>query len=175
VDNDQGLTMLLDQRTDLAAALRTTGIHALRVLPPGPLPPAPAAFLQRPTLRTVLGEIRSQADFVVIDAPPLLASPDITPLAHLAEMILFVGDARKTTRAHGRAAIREAGEAADKLVGCVLYNVGRRRWLRGSSAQAAFTTEPPDLDVWSRRDTVDGHEAPPSRPSKNITINSGPA
>ncbi len=176
VDNDQGLTMLLDQRTDLAAALRTTRVHALRVLPPGPLPPDPAAFLQRPALRTVLGEIRSQADFVVIDAPPLLASPDITPLAHLAEMVLFVADARKTTRAHGRAAIREAGDAADKLVGCVLYNVGRRRWLRGSSAPAAFTVEPPDLDVWSRHDTVDGHEAASSRrPSNNITMNSGPA
>jgi len=176
VDNDQGLTMLLDQRTDLAAAMRTTRIDGLRVLPPGPLPPDPAAFLQRSALRTVLGEIRSQADFVVIDAPPLLASPDITPLAHLAEMVLFVADVRKTTRAHGRAAIREAGDSADKLVGCVLYNVGRRRWLRGSSAQAAFTVEPPDLDVWSRHDMVDGHEAPSSRrPSKNITMNSGPA
>src|SRR5205807_1270579 len=112
-----------------------------------------------PTLRTVLGDIRSQADFVVIDAPPLLASPDITPLAHLAEMVLFVGDARKTTRAHAQAAVREAGEAADKLVGCVLYNVGRRRWLHGSPAQAAATNEPPDLDVWSRPDTVDGHNA----------------
>lgn len=175
VDNDEGLTMLLDRRTDLAAALRTTDIHALRVLPPGPLPPDPSAFLQRPALRTVLGELRSQADFVVIDAPPLLASPDITPLAHLAEMILFVGDARKTTRAHGQAAMREAGDAAGKLVGWVLCNVGRRRWLRGSPAPAP-TVEPPDLDVWSRHEAVDGHEAPPSRrPTKNITLTGGPA
>jgi capsular exopolysaccharide synthesis family protein len=175
VDNDEGLTMLLDRRTDLASALRTTSIHALRVLPPGPLPPDPAAFLQRPALRTVLGELRSQADFVVIDAPPLLASPDITPLAHLAEMILCVGDARKTTRTHGQAAMREAGEAADNLVGWVLYNVGRRRWLRPSSAPAP-TVEPPDLDVWARHDVVDGHEAPPSRrPTKNITLTGGPA
>jgi succinoglycan biosynthesis transport protein ExoP len=175
VDNDEGLTMLLDRRTDLASALKTTSIHALRVLPPGPLPADPAAFLQRPALRTVLGELRSQADFVVIDAPPLLASPDITPLTHLAEMILCVGDARKTTRTHGQAAMREAGEAADNLVGWVLYNVGRRRWLRPSSAPA-LTVEPPDLDVWSRPDAVDGHEAPPSRrPTKNITLTSGPA
>jgi hypothetical protein len=122
----------------------------------------------------VLGEIRSQADFVVIDAPPLLASPDVTPLAHLAEMILLVADARKTTRAHGRAAVREAGEAADKLVGCVLYNVGRRRWLRRSPA--AVTIEPPDLDVWARDDAVDGHGTQSSRrPTKNITMTNGPA
>jgi hypothetical protein len=90
-------------------------------------------------------------------------------------MILCVGDARKTTRTHGQAAMREAGEAADNLVGWVLYNVGRRRWLRPSSAPA-LTVEPPDLDVWSRPDAVDGHEAPPSRrPTKNITLTSGPA
>jgi polysaccharide biosynthesis transport protein len=176
VGNDAGLTMLLDRRTDLAAALRTTSIHALRVLPPGPVPADPAACLQQPALRTVLGELRSHADFVVIDAPPLLASPDTTPLAHLAEMILVVGDARKTTRALWQATMREAGEAVGKLVGSVLYNVGRRRWLRGSRTQVAHTFGPPDLDVWSRHDTVDGHEAPPSRlPATNITLTSGPA
>jgi tyrosine-protein kinase len=176
VGNDAGLTMLLDRRTDLAAALRTTSIHALRVLPPGPLPADPAAFLQRAALRTVLGELRSHADFVVIDAPPLLASPDTTPLAHLAEMILFVGDARKTTRALWQAAMREAADAAGKLVGSVLYNVGRHRWLRRSRAQAVLTFEPPDPDVWPRHDMVDGHEVTPSRvPAKNITLTSGPA
>jgi hypothetical protein len=91
-------------------------------------------------------------------------------------MILLVADARKTTRAHGRAAVREAGEAADKLVGCVLYNVGRRRWLRRSPARAAVTIEPPDLDVWDRHDAVDGHGSLTSRrPTKNITMTDGPA
>ena len=175
VDNDEGLSMLLDRRTDTAAALKATGIHNLRLLPPGPLPADPAELLQRPALRTVLGELRSHADFVIIDAPPLLVGSDTMPLAHLAEMILLVGDARKSTRAHVQAAMREAGEAADKLIGCVLYNVGRRRWLRGPTAPAG-TIDPPDLDVWSRYDALDGHQAGNSRPpATNISLTAGPA
>jgi capsular exopolysaccharide synthesis family protein len=169
VDNDEGLTMLLDRQTNLAAALRTTGIHGLRLLPPGPLPPDPAEFVQRPCLRTVLEELRHNADFVVIDAPPALASPDFAPVAHLAEMILLVGDARKSTRVHGQAAMREADDVTGKVVGYVLYNVGRRRWLRAS--MPAATNEPPETDIWSRSGPVDGHPAgPPMRPAKNITL-----
>ncbi len=158
VRNDEGLTTLLDARAGSATALQGTAVGDLRLLPPGPLPSDPAEILQRTTLRTVIGGLRSQADFVIIEAPPLLASPDFNPLAQRAEMVLLVGDARKTTRTHLQAALREAGDAASKLVGCVLYNVGRRRWLRRSPAPVVATGPQPDLNGRSRRDAADGHE-----------------
>ncbi len=157
VHNDEGLTTLLDARGDHATALQNTVVGNLRLLPPGPLPSDPAEILQRTALRTVIGGLRTQAEFVIIEAPPLLASPDFTPLAQRAEMVVLVADARKSTRAHLHAALREAGDAASKLVGCVLYNVGRRRWLRRSPAPIAATDPPRDVDEWSRRDAVNGH------------------
>jgi len=164
IHNDvEGLTTLLDARADWATALQSTGISCLRLLPPGPVPSDPAEILQRPALRTVIGGLRSQADFVIIDAPPLLASPDFSPLAQRAEMVLLVGDARKSTRAQLQAALREAGDAVDKLVGCVLYNVGSRHWLRRSPAPVVAHDPPLDPDEWSGRDAVDGHEAAPSQ------------
>jgi capsular exopolysaccharide synthesis family protein len=163
IHTDYGLTTLLDARADWAAALQSTGVSGLRLLPPGPVPSDPAEILQRPALRTVIGGLRSQADFVIIDAPPLLASPDFSPLAQRAEMVLLVGDARKSTRAQLQAALREAGDAVDKLVGCVLYNVGSRHWLRRSPAPVVAHDPPLDPDQWSGRDAVDGHEAAPSQ------------
>jgi tyrosine-protein kinase len=176
VENNNGLTTLLDRQTDLLSALRRTGIHGLWVLPPGPVPPDPAEVLQRPALRTVVGEVRSHADFVIIDAPPLLATSDTAPLAHIAEMILLVGDARMSTRANVRAAMREIDDMADKLIGSVLYNAGRRRWLRKSDVPAP-AIDRPDLDTWSYREVVDGHEAAASsRPgTANISLTTGPA
>jgi tyrosine-protein kinase len=172
VGGGEGLTTVLDRRTDLAEALCATSVRDLRVLPPGPLPGDPSELLQRPALRTVLGELRSHADFVVIDAPPVLATPDTVPLTQLAEMVLLVGDA-KTTRAHLQAALREVEEVAGKLIGCVLAGVGRRRWLRGAAADPG--TQSPDLTVWTQHDTVDGQEAMPSRrPAKNVSLSSGP-
>jgi capsular exopolysaccharide synthesis family protein len=174
VDNEGGLARLLDRRTDLAGALRVTGVRGLRVLPAGPLPHDPAELLQRPALRTVLDELRGDADFVIIDAPPLLATPDTAPLAHLAEMILLVGDARKSTRAHLQAALREVDDTAGKLVGSVLYNVGRRHWLRQPRGPAS-ALDAPDLDAWSWRDVVDGRQAAPQHPRRNnVSLATGP-
>ena len=176
VPNETGLSTLLDREADLASVLRAPGIAGLRVLPPGPLPADPAEFLQRPALRTVLGELRSRSDFVVIDAPPLLATSDTAPLARLTEMILLVSDARKSTRGHLDAAVREAGEVAEKLIGSVLYNVGHRRWLRRGPAPRPGTGQPgrpgrpgpfPGL--------VDGHEATELHPANNVSVTADPS
>jgi polysaccharide biosynthesis transport protein len=172
--NGEGLTTVLSRRADLATAVRHTSIRGLSVLPAGPLPPDPAELIQRPALRTVLGEIRGQCDFVVIEAPPILATPDARPLAHVAEMILLVSDARKSTRTQLRAALRELEDAAAKLVGSVLYNVGRRRWLGRSSAPDA-TFEPAGPGIWSQPDPADSHEVTPSlQPTKHVDMTAGP-
>lgn len=157
VSNREGLTTVLDGRSDTVSALQSRVNANLRVLAPGPLPADPAEILQRSPLRTVIGSLRNQCDFVVIEAPPLLASPDVTPLAQRAEMLLLVGDARRTTRAHTLAALREAGDAGRKLIGCALYDVGRRHLLRRSPAPVPGERSPAS-DDWPGPDDVDGHE-----------------
>lgn len=165
VRNDYGLSTVLDTPTGLVTALHRTRVRNLWLVPPGPRPADPAAYLQRPTLRTVMTELRSQAAFVVIDAPPLLANPDFHPLVRLAETVLLVGDARRSTRAHLQAALREAGDAVDKVIGCVLYNVGRHRWLRSSpeprispEPEAAPADRPLNVDRWSAPGAPGGQE-----------------
>jgi capsular exopolysaccharide synthesis family protein len=175
VRNDKGLTTVLSRRADLVTTVRPTGVRSLRVLPPGPLPSDPAELLQRPALRTVLGEIRSNSDFVIIEAPPVLATADTMPLTHLAEMILLVSDERKSTRTQLRATLREMEGATGKLMGSVLYNVGHRRWL-GKPSAPETTLEPSDLDLWSRPDVVDGHKAVNSlQPTNHVNMTAGPS
>jgi polysaccharide biosynthesis transport protein len=128
VENWSGLTNVLGWRTETATELRKTRLPRLRVLPPGPPPSDPAAVLQQPALRTVMGELRAHADFVIIDAPSLLAGAETGPLSDLAEMILLVGDARSSKRAQVEAAVRHM-QAEGKVIGWVLDNVGRHRHL----------------------------------------------
>ena len=128
VRNWGGLTSVLEHRTDIAAELQVTSLPRLRVLPPGAPPHDPGAVLQRPAFRTVIGELRAHADFVIIDAPSLLAGAETGPLSDLAEMILLVGDARRSKRAQVKAAVNHM-PAPGKVVGWVLDNVGRRRHL----------------------------------------------
>jgi hypothetical protein len=73
----------------------------------------------------VLDEICRRADFVVADAPAVLAAADASALAELADMVLLVADARQPTRAQVRAAAGAMEHVRAALIGCVLDNAGR--------------------------------------------------
>jgi non-specific protein-tyrosine kinase len=118
------------------------------LLPPGAVLPDSAALLQRHAWLTVLNEISRQADVLVIEAPPLLASSDALLLVDGAEMILLIVDARASTRAQVRAAVRELERERVRLAGCVLVSVGRRRRLRPDRPGSHQSPDAPD--EWSR-------------------------
>jgi polysaccharide biosynthesis transport protein len=140
-EDAQGLTGLLEQGTDLSGALQATSVADLQLLPTGAPSPDPAALLQLPALRATLSEIRAQADVVVIEAPPLLVTPDARPLADCAEIIVLIADAQATTRSQVRAAVRELEPERARLAGWVLVNVGRPRRLKSGYLRSAHPVD----------------------------------
>jgi capsular exopolysaccharide synthesis family protein len=128
VEATEGITGVLDQQTSLADALVPV-VRCLEVLPAGAPPLDTSAVLQRPGFRAMLSVLRDSADFVVITAPPVLASVDARILADVADMTLLVADARRSARAQVRTAVRELEPVRDKIAGCVFTGVGRRRLL----------------------------------------------
>jgi len=133
--NGYGLSGLLEGRTDLAEALQATEVPGLRLLPPGVAPADPAALLERSAWRMALDDMHMLADTVIIEAPPVLTSADLQPMANFTEIILMVADAKRTTRAQLRVAAREVRRMRGNLAGCVLDNVGARRRLRSARPQ----------------------------------------
>jgi polysaccharide biosynthesis transport protein len=123
-----------DGQETTVETLQATTVPGLQVLPPGAIRTDP--LLEEPAWHTALSDIRRHADLIVIEAPPMLASADISPLTDLAEMILLVTDARRSTRAQLEAAMREVEHVRGKLIGCVLDNVGRRRFLRSHPTES---------------------------------------
>jgi capsular exopolysaccharide synthesis family protein len=136
LDNRLGLTNVVNGDAKLSDALRWTEVSGLQVLPSGQAYFDPASVLQSTAFRNLLDELRSEADFVVIDAPPVLASADTAALAELGAMILLVADLRASTRAEVRTAMRELAHVHDDVIGCVLDNVGRARRLPQASMAA---------------------------------------
>jgi polysaccharide biosynthesis transport protein len=137
VDNRPGLANVVNGDVKLAAALRRTEVPRLQVLPGGQADFDPSSVLQ--SFRNLLRQLRSEADFLVIDAPPVLASADTAAVAELGVLILLVADARASTRAEVRTATHELGHVRDDLIGSVLVNVGRARRLGPPSNPAAMT------------------------------------
>lgn len=122
-----GLTSVLDGGAELSGALQRTEVTGLEILPPGPVPSDLAAAPQSPKLPGVLDQIRRHADFVIIQAPPILAGPDTGALAELVGLVLLVADTSRSTGADVRAARQELEQGHGAPDGCVLVTAGRRR------------------------------------------------
>ena len=138
LDNRLGLADLVNGDAQLADALRWTEVRRLQVLPGGQAYFDPSSVLQSTAFGDLLAQLRSEADFLVIEAPPVLASAETAALADHGALILLVADARVSTRAAVRAATHELRHVSDNLIGSVLDNVGRARRLGPPSTPAAL-------------------------------------
>jgi polysaccharide biosynthesis transport protein len=165
LNNSVGLTSVLSGRGTLEYGLRDTRVGGLQLLSSGPATPDPAAMLLSPALPRLLGLLRGRAEFVVIDAPPVLATADTEALAELSHMMLFVADARLSTRSQVRAATHQLGIARSDPILCVFDNVGQAHRLTRSASGPAVASRPLTIP-------------PPfttARPSNGAAIGSQPA
>jgi Mrp family chromosome partitioning ATPase len=71
----------------------------------------PSEDLGSDAMSQLLAQVRDFADFVLIDTPPLLTSPDVVSLAPLADGILLVVDPRLTRRS----ALERARHEIDRI------------------------------------------------------------
>ncbi len=121
VPQEPGLSMLLGDHPmvwrSIAAESR---VDNLIVLPSGPLPSSPTELLDSSTMRELLGQLRAEADIVIVDAPPLLSVADAQALARQVDSVLLVADAKNTTRTDLAMAARELHQVDARLIGCVL-------------------------------------------------------
>ncbi len=92
-----GLAAVLDGERDLGQALSAvhdaTGLSAwrLRVLPAGPMAPSRRVIAARsPELKALVAELAERFDYVVLDAPAVLATSDAIALAGLADACCLV-------------------------------------------------------------------------------------
>ena len=113
-----GLIEVLRGDSDIAAAIRQTGVERLDILPLGePAHTFPLA-IRTATLPDVIAELRLRYGMVVLDLPAVLTSTDTQVLARLADQLVLVIRAEVTPAKMVRQALDELGE--DRLLGVVL-------------------------------------------------------
>ena len=120
--NETGLTTVVEGTIALTAALRPVDLKqtndsgaetpadarlvslpsehgAMRVLTSGPLPPDPGEVIASQRLAITLKRlVNSNADLVLVDAPPILGVGDVGALAPAVDALLLVADLDKTRR-----------------------------------------------------------------------------
>lgn len=117
-----GLTDVLLGEVALSKALRKLSSN-LYLLPAGSRPPNPSELLGTARAETVLGTLADEFDYVVLDSTPILPVTDGIVVSRLAHAVLFVVEARHTSRNHVRHATASLQQADAPLLGFVLNRV----------------------------------------------------
>jgi capsular exopolysaccharide synthesis family protein len=98
----KGLSSILTEQgieyTALTAPVSMEQVSNLDVLPAGPIPPCPAELLGSEQMRIALRQWRTQYDFIILDAAPVLPVTDSVLLSTLADQTLLVARYKVTER-----------------------------------------------------------------------------
>jgi capsular exopolysaccharide synthesis family protein len=120
VEQEPGLSNVLVGTTALADAIRPTDNPQLFVLPAGHLPPNPAELLSSARYRRLLDELGADFDWIVVDAPPVMAVTDAAVVAHEVSGVVFVVGAEMIPRRNAQYALDQLAQARAKIIGIVL-------------------------------------------------------
>lgn len=114
-----GFSTVLSGATSLSDALQTTTFPRLTVLASGAVPPNPSELLGSLAAQKILGELRVNFDYVVVDSSPLLAVTDAAILAANSDGALVIARYGQTKREHLAHAVGTLEDVGAPLLGAV--------------------------------------------------------
>jgi protein-tyrosine kinase len=121
--NQKGLTNCLLNQASPEEAVQPGPLANLAVLTSGPIPPNPAEILGSSRTRAFWASLREKYDYVLIDAPPVLAVTDAVILAGQVDGVILVlkpGSTRSNIAVQAR---DQFARADARLLGVVLNQV----------------------------------------------------
>jgi succinoglycan biosynthesis transport protein ExoP len=129
--NTEGLTnVLLQDRPLVDGYLQSTEVENLQVLTTGPLPPNPSELLSSQKMTDLIGNLKEEADVVLLDSPPSLPVTDAAVLSSKTDGTLLVTDAGTTRRGAARRAKEDLMRVGANILGVVLNKFS----VRGASS-----------------------------------------
>lgn len=129
VSNSAGLTSWLANGGE--PTIQKTATEGLTLLPAGPTTSSPAALLSSKRLATALATLHERADYVLCDAPPVLAVTDAALWASQVDGVLLLLNAGSTKREQAQRARAILEKVQARIVGAVLLNVDKEVAMTG--------------------------------------------
>ncbi len=109
-----------DTRTEIPSGAEDLLLQKnLYCMTSGPLPPNPAELMGSAKMQQLLRTAAEAADYVIIDAPPLLVAADPVSLAPLVDGVLLTARLYVTTRDEARAARELLHRVGAHVIGAV--------------------------------------------------------
>lgn len=119
--NNVGVTTALLGNPELVdKMLKATATPNLQILTSGPLPPNPAELLGSRRMQELLDRLKTKAEIVIIDSPPVTVISDAVVLAPRVDGVLLVLRAGKTRLEQARNALNALAQVHAHVLGVVL-------------------------------------------------------
>jgi non-specific protein-tyrosine kinase len=129
LSNQGGLSTWLQAGGD--PPLQNTSVDGLQVLVSGPVAGNPVALLSTKRLGERLAVLRERADYVLIDAPPVLAVTDAALWASQVDGVVLLVNSGATKRDEAQRAKTVLEGVQAKLLGAVLLNAEKGAGVSG--------------------------------------------
>lgn len=120
LSREPGLSDVLGRTLPWREAVRATDVANLSFLPRGRNVPQPSEYLLNPHTDTLIKELYSQYDYVIIDSSPVLAADDTASLAPKMDATLFVVRLGFTSAKMSRKALEILDKRQANIPGVIL-------------------------------------------------------
>lgn len=120
---EPGVTNLLNGEVDPIAAIRSTAIEGLDVLPSGTIPSNPAEALLLPEMEDAFAWFRDQYDFVIVDCPPLLLVTDPAITTQYVDATILALRIVRKSRPNANEAVAILRNAGAEIAGVVINKI----------------------------------------------------
>lgn len=114
-----GFSTVLSGRASLSESLQKTRFPGLTVLTSGPIPPNPSELLASQAAKSLLSELRSEFDYVIVDSTPLLAVTDAAILSAASDGVLIIARYGRTKRDQLAHAVDSLRDVDASILGAV--------------------------------------------------------
>ncbi|MFQ6484502.1 polysaccharide biosynthesis tyrosine autokinase [Brachybacterium epidermidis] len=123
LEGNAGLTTVLIGEAELDELVQPLETEGLDVLTSGPIPPNPSEMVGSEKMEQLLATAMAQYDFVVVDAPPLLAVTDAVVLSHHVGGALVVARSEAVKKQQLAQALQKLESAGGRTLGVILNRV----------------------------------------------------
>ncbi len=118
-----GLTSVLAGTSNLVESLCKTEYAGLWVLMSGVKPPNPAELVSSHRMESLIQQLAERVDYVLIDAPPVLAISDAVAISPMVDGVLLVASYGMAERDTSRHCVNLLRQVKAEILGLIINNV----------------------------------------------------
>jgi succinoglycan biosynthesis transport protein ExoP len=120
---ERGITDVIVGTATVEEAISSVGNENLEVMMAGVIPPNPAELVSSQVMQDLLGRLRGRYDYVLVDAPPVLAASDAVAMAPMMDGVILVASHGIANREEARRTVELLSKVETRILGVVINNV----------------------------------------------------